>query len=338
LSPKGLSVAVLAGGPSAEAAVSRVSAEAVCKALGRSGHEAVVLEVGPSLPGQLLSGSEARPAFDVAFPVAHGRLGEDGGLQGLLEVLGLPYVGSQVLASALGASKPHAKLQFERWGLPTAQGLVVKAQADSHAAAREVWEKLGRSVVIKPAGGGSAIGVTRLAEDSEDNAFVSALEQASLVDDAVLVERRVFGHEVTCGVLENEQGVPEALPPTLIVAQAADFYDFRSRYAQGGSRHLCPAPLPERLLAEIQRVAVLAHQAIGARDLSRADFVVAETDQARPITLLEVNTLPGMTPVSLFPEACAVFGLSFEVLVDRLARRAWSRRGTQGPREVPMPG
>jgi D-alanine-D-alanine ligase len=221
--------------------------------------------------------------------------------------------------------------------LPVAEDALVLAGEPLRERATELRQRLGAAVVVKPAGGGSAIGVGRIRAEDDDAALVAALEAALTIDPVALVERFVTGLEVTCGVLEDAAGVPQALPPTLISARAADWYDFKSRYGTAGSTHQCPAPFAAALLAEIQRVAVGAHRALGARDLSRVDFVVSEGDRTRPVTLLEVNTLPGMTATSLFPEAAAVAGVPFRELCDRLARRAFERPRRAAPPEQPMP-
>jgi D-alanine-D-alanine ligase len=327
-----LSVAVVAGGPSAEAEVSRTSAAAVAAALERRGHRVSRRELDAELAEHL-----RKAAIDVVFPVTHGPLGEDGCLQGLLEVLGLPYVGSGVLASALCMSKPHAKAFFANAGLPLARGETVRRSGDALRLARLVREDLGPAVVVKPASGGSAIGVGRIGARASDEELAAALELAFTVDELVLVECFKPGREVTCGVLEDDQGVPEALPPTLILPRAADWYDFRSRYAEAGSDHVCPAPFDAALTDRIQEVAEDAHRALGARDLSRVDFVVGEGDPEEAVTLLEVNTLPGMTATSLFPEAAAAAGIDFEALCDRLVRRALARPRREAPAALPMP-
>ncbi len=322
-----LKVAIVAGGPSSEAAVSRTSAAGVLKALGSAGHHATVLELDAQLPASLLSGG-----YDVVFPIAHGPMGEDGCLQGLLEVLGLPYVGCGVAASAVSASKPLAKLAFRAAGLPVAEDLLVTAGASLDAAVAEVHAKLGDAVAVKPANGGSAIGVTLLQAGSSVAELRSALQSALELDDQVLVERLVTGQEVTCGVLELEPGKPVALPPTLIEPALAGWYDFASKYASGGSRHTCPAPFGERV-TEVQRLAVAAHRAVGARDMSRIDFLVGDAE----LVVLEVNTLPGMTPTSLFPEAAQVSGLAFPSLCDGLVRTALSRPRRQAPKAPEIP-
>lgn len=326
-----LSVAVIAGGPSTEAAVSRTSAAAVREALIAAGHRPEVLELEPELFSALGAGN-----YDVVFPVTHGPLGEDGCLQGLLEILDAPYVGSGVLASALAASKPHAKALFRQRGLPVASDVLVARGEPLAERAAEIRRELGSKVVVKPASGGSAIATSRVGESDPDIDLVKALELAHAVDPFALVESFVNGDEVTCGVLESDTGVV-ALPPTQIVSKAADWYDFESRYRAGGSEHRCPAPFSAAVSRRIQDVAVTAFRALGCRDLGRVDFVVAPDAGPSAVTLLEINTLPGMTATSLFPEAAAIAGVPFPELCDRLARRALARPRRERPREIPMP-
>jgi D-alanine-D-alanine ligase len=327
-------VAVIQGGPSAEAEVSRRSAAGVAAALGRAGHGVERLELGPSLARALGDGG-----FDAAFPATHGALGEDGALQGMLEILGVPYVGSGVLASATAMHKPSAKRAFGQAGLPLAADATVLHGEPLGEAARRVRGRLGRGVVVKPASQGSAIGVALVAEDEPDASLERALADALRYDDVVLCERFVRGREVTCGVLEAPAlGGLRAFPPTEIFSKAASWYDFASRYAQGGSAHRCPADLGAELSARVQQIACAAHRAIGCRDLSRVDFVVGDGDDPSAVTLLEVNTLPGMTATSLFPEAAAAAGIAFDVLCDALVRGAQERaRSVARPDPVPIP-
>jgi D-alanine-D-alanine ligase len=329
-------VAVIAGGPSAEAAVSQRSAAAVQKGLVAAGHRVTPLALDSELPRALAS-----QRFDAVFPVTHGPLGEDGCLQGLLEVLGLPYVGSGVLASALAMSKPHAKAHFRAAELPVARERTLHAghrELDLEREAALIRRELGRAVIVKPASGGSAIGVGRITEDASDAEFARAVEAAFAVDPCVLVEAFMPGLEVTCGVLETDPdgaSSPVPLPPTLIRSKAADWYDFTSRYATGGSEHECPAPFDRALIERIQSVAVGAFRALGARDLARMDFVV--NPERGALILLEANSLPGMTATSLFPEAASIAGRSFPELCDLLVRRAASRKRAPAPAVVPMP-
>ncbi|MFO7179379.1 MAG: D-alanine--D-alanine ligase [Pseudomonadota bacterium] len=322
-------VAVIAGGPSVEAAVSRASARGVSEALSRSGHSPSVIELDADLPSAL-----ARSRPDVVFPVTHGALGEDGCLQGLLEVLDLPYVGSGVLASALAASKPHAKVAFRAAGLPLAADAVVARGEDFATRVAEIRRALGRALVVKPADGGSAIGVSVIEDAEPDSAVHQALERALATSPTALVESRVRGIEVTCAVLE-EGGRPRALPLVLIRPKLAGFYDFTSKYRAGGSDHVCPAPLSERVTTAIQRAAIDAHRALGCRDLSRVDFIVDEERES--FIVLEVNTLPGMTATSLFPEAAAASGIPFEGLCDLLVKNALGRPRRATPKAPEMP-
>lgn len=324
------SVAIVAGGPSSEAGVSRASAAGVEQALRDAGHRPEIIELDGSLAGRL-----ARGDHDVVFPAVHGAIGEDGCLQGLLEILAIPYVGSGVLASALAMSKPHAKVHFRQAGLPVAKDALVSSEENPRDAARRVRALLGAAVVVKPAAGGSAIGVEIVVADAEDAALAAALERVLALDPVVLVEELRQGKEVTCAVLEDESGAARALPPTLILPRAAGWYDFQSKYAKGGSVHQCPAPFAAELVSRIQSAAVSAHAALGCRDLSRVDFVV--DDDRGDISVLEVNTLPGMTATSLFPEAAAAAGIPFSRLCDQLVKRAVARGHRVAPTAVPMP-
>ena len=300
------------------------------QALREAGCQATLVRLDKKLPLVL---QEAQ--FDVAFPVAHGPVGEDGCLQGLLEVIGVPYVGSGVCGSAVAADKPTAKRCFRDAGLPVAEQCVVAATRDAAGAAADAVARLGGPLVVKPANGGSAIGVTRVLRTAADVELLPELEtglrNAWAMGSAALVERFHKGQEVTCGVLEIEETtIP--LPPTLIRAKTNDWYDFAARYGDAGSEHLCPAPLPEGVYKQVQKLAVAAHQAVGARDLSRVDFVVGDS-----AIVLEVNTLPGMTATSNYPEAAAAAGISFSELCAHLVSRAVARPVRSQPEAVPWP-
>jgi D-alanine-D-alanine ligase len=325
-----LSVAVIQGGPSTEAEVSRASARGVAAALEESGHRVVRLELDAFLSESLRTGG-----FDVVFPVVHGAVGEDGCLQGLLEVLELPYVGSGLLASALAMHKRVARILFERAGLPAARGLAVSraGQASARVAAERARQEIGARLVVKPSAHGSALGVARLDETATPDEVARAIEAAWAMDEFAIVEHFARGREVTCGVLELEHAL--ALPPTEILSPNDPFYTYEARYAPGRSVHVCPAKLPPTILARVQQVAVAAHAALGCRDLSRIDFVVGDVDDPDAVTLLEVNTLPGMTATSLYPEAAGVHGLPMPMLCDALATRAHTRGPT--PRLAPRP-
>jgi D-alanine-D-alanine ligase len=320
-------VAVVQGGPSSEAEVSRASAASVARALTAAGHRVVRLELDAFLADSLRTGG-----YEVVFPVSHGAVGEDGSLQGLLEVLDMPYVGSDVLASALAMNKRVAKLLFAAAGLPIAKALEAKRGGDARALAEQALRDVGERLVVKPCSNGSAIGVARFDAGVSVADLAKAIEAAWQVDDVVLVERFAPGREVTCGV----RGTGDAaapLPPTEIRASKDAFYTYEARYAPGRSEHLCPAPLDPTLFARVQEIAVAAHRALGCRDLCRADFVVGDAE----VTLLEVNTMPGFTDTSLYPEAAGVAGIPMTELCDGYVTAAVKRGPPRRNAAFPLP-
>lgn len=310
----GLAVAVLMGGPSAEAEVSRVSAAGVAAALTQAGHRATRIELDAQTNQKLI---ELAP--DVVFPALHGPPGEDGTVQGFLEILGLPYVGSGVHGSAAAMDKSLAKAIFRRAGLPVADDVVIASDCDPADAERQVLEQLGDRVVIKPLSQGSAIGVTLAANGGD---LKIGLRKALEFGGGVLVEPYVLGKEITVGVLDLHGKAPMELPVIEIATAQNEWYDYTNRYTQGRSDHIIPARLPEAVNQRLQQIAVTAHIRLQLRDLSRADFIVTDRDE---IVLLEVNTLPGMTPTSLFPDAARAVGYDFPALVDALVNSAFSR-------------
>ncbi|MBX3222056.1 MAG: D-alanine--D-alanine ligase [Labilithrix sp.] len=323
-----LSVAVVMGGPASEAEVSRASAASVARALDEAGHRVVRLELDAYLADSLRTGG-----FEVVFPVAHGAVGEDGSLQGLLEVLELPYVGSGVLASALAMDKRTAKVLFAEAGLPIARSIAARRGASSAAEqAERALAELGDALVVKPCANGSAIGVARFASGAPPAQVAAAIDAAWAVDEVALVEVFAPGREVTCGVLDLRE--PAWLPPTEIRSPNDAFYTYQARYAPGRSEHLCPAPLGEALTRRVQEIAVAAHRALGCRDLSRVDFVVPDAGEP---TLLEVNTMPGFTDTSLYPEAAATAGVSMPELCSGLVRAAAARGATRRNAPLPLP-
>lgn len=327
------SVAVVQGGPSSEAEVSRRSAQTVARALAQAGHRAVRLELDVYLADSLRTGG-----YDVVFPIVHGAVGEDGSLQGLLEVLDIPYVGSGVLASALAMNKRTAKTLFASAGLPIAPGLALTSGSESpRAFAERALTTLGARVVVKPCSSGSAIGVTRFDQGASIGALEEALAAALALDDVVLVERFAKGEEITCGVLDLHGEPATALPPTLIEAPSDAFYTYEARYGAGRSQHTCPAPLPGPIVDRVKEVALRAHRTLGCRDLSRVDFVVGDGDPDLAVTLLEVNTLPGFTDTSLYPEAAGVFGIPLPELCHGLVASALKRGASRRNAPRPLP-
>jgi len=317
-------IAVVQGGPSSEAEVSRASAAGVTGALEEASHRVERLELEPALAEKLRAHD-----FDVVFPVVHGAVGEDGALQGLLEVLGLPYVGSDVLASAMAMNKAIARLVFASAKLPIARGVAV-TRGDALACAKAARAEAGAAVVVKPAASGSAIGVSRFEATASDEQVARGIDEAWKLDRTAIVESFVKGREITCSVLDAPS--PRVLAATEVASPMDAFYTYEARYAPGRSKHTCPAKLGD-LEKRVHDVAIAAHVALGCRDLSRADFIVTETD----VVLLEVNTLPGMTATSLYPEAAAVAGLSFSSLCDTLVKNAHARGATARNAPIPLP-
>ena len=305
-----LDIAVLMGGTSAEREVSLATGSQVVAALEERGHH--VTSVDSAEEGfieELRSGG-----FDVVFICLHGRFGEDGTVQGALELLGIPYVGSGVLASALAMDKVMSKRVFDAAGLATPAWLVVRSgetlEPEDAAAA------LGSKMVVKPASEGSSVGMSIVHEPAE---LPAALALAFEYDDVVVVEAFVAGAEVTVGVIGNSD--PVALP-TLEVVPEHEFYDYESKYVPGMSRHIIPARVSEQARAECQRIALDAHRILGCRGMSRADTIVTEADE---VYLLEVNTIPGMTRTSLLPDAARAAGIEFPELCERLVALALER-------------
>ncbi|MCL2823579.1 MAG: D-alanine--D-alanine ligase [Polyangiaceae bacterium] len=332
-----MKVAIIQGGPSAEAEVSRKSAAAVEQALLLKGHNVNKLELNQELPRALMDTSH-----DVVFPVVHGKLGEDGAVQGLLEILALPYVGSSVLACALACNKVQAKHAFRVNNLPVAEHhvlhLVDITNENTGPTIQSVANQFPTGVAIKPASQGSAIGISLVPNPRDTSALHHAITTAFQFDDVVLCEQLIQGREVTCGVLDTPTlGGLHPLPVTEIFSKAASWYDFQSRYATGGSVHTCPASLPKHVFERVQTIATAAHQALGCRDMSRVDFIVGDSNNPDAITLLEVNVIPGMTATSLFPEAAAASGIGFADLCDGLVRAAATRTRVKQVEIKPMP-
>jgi D-alanine-D-alanine ligase len=330
-----LSVAVIQGGPSSEAEVSRASAVGVAGALAAAGHTVTRVELDA-----FTSESRRTGGYDVVFPVTHGAVGEDGSLQGLLEVLDLPYVGSDVLGSALAMHKRMARVVFASAGLPVARGIVARrgSARDAAAAADTARRDVGGRLVVKPSAHGSAIGVARFDETAPTADVAAAIEAVWTIDTHAVVEHFARGREVTCGILAlHEAHEAKALPPTEIVSPSDAFYTYEARYAPGRSVHVCPAKLPLAVTERVQRVAIEAHRALGCRDLSRVDFVVGDDDSPDAVTLLEVNTLPGMTATSLYPEAAAAVGYSMPELCSALALHAFERGASRRVAARPLP-
>lgn len=305
-----IKVAVLKGGRSGEREVSLNSGAQVAEALRTAGYEVTEIDAGsPQFVSAL-----AACAADVVFICLHGRFGEDGTVQGLCELLDLPYTGSGVLASALAMDKLRSKQFFEHAGLATPPYVVLRRSQAWDA--NDITRQLGEKTVVKPANEGSSVGMSIVHDAGE---LPAAIELAFEHDDVVIVERFVSGVEVTVAVLGDDE--PTALP-TLEVVPAHEFYDYESKYVPGMSTHIIPARISEEAEFECQRLSLEAHKALGCRGLTRSDTIVAEDGV---VWLLEINTIPGMTATSLVPDAARAAGIEFPRLCSMVVESALAK-------------
>jgi D-alanine-D-alanine ligase len=290
-------VAVLLGGRSAEREVSLTSGHGCAKALREEGFE--VVEIDPQTSDLAAQINAAGP--DVVFNALHGRWGEDGSVQGLLELLAIPYTHSGVLASALAMHKQRAKDVFRAAGLPLVKSIVADRRA---AAAGHLMEP---PYVVKPMNEGSSVGVFIIRKGDNRPPAALGSDQWALSDE-MMIEEFVPGRELTVAVMGTR-----ALAVTEISTNL-EFYDYEAKYAPGGSIHTLPAKIPAAVAEEAMRLAERAHAALGCRGVSRADFRYDDTAGKQRLVVLEVNTQPGMTPTSLVPEQAALNGMSYRAL------------------------
>jgi len=358
-------VAVVFGGRSTEHAVSCVSAGSVLAAIDRDRYDVVPVGISregrwvlagdepdklaitggelPEVPSDgapvVLSGDPTHRGLavhepgqvprelgevDVVLPLLHGPYGEDGTIQGLLELAGVPYVGSGVFASAAAMDKGHMKALLQGAGLPVGPYAVVtpRAWATDKAAVRETVAALGYPVFVKPARAGSSVGITKVHGPDE---LDDAVEVARSHDPRVVVEAMLDGREIECGVLEGLDGSPPeaSVPGEVVVGGDHEFYDFAAKYLPDeGTDLVIPADLPQDVVAEVQALAAQAFDALGCEGLARVDFFVT---RAGRVVVNEVNTMPGFTPVSMFPLLWAATGIDYPALVDRLVQTALAR-------------
>jgi D-alanine-D-alanine ligase len=346
-------VAVVYGGRSSEHGVSVVSAGSVLKALDPARYEVIPIGITPA-GGWVLTDSEPAaqisgrtlpevekgtavvlagdptsgglvtldPAeglrtltdVDVVFPVLHGRFGEDGTIQGLLELAGIPYVGSGIFASAAGMDKEFTKKLLHADGLPVGEFAVLRR---GQALAQADVDRLGLPVFVKPARAGSSVGITKVRRPED---LPAAVEQARRHDDKVLIEAAVTGREVECGVLEDVDGRAIAsVPAEIRFVGDHDWYDFDAKYLDDACEFDIPADLPEDVTAAIRATACQAFDALDCAGLARVDFFVRPDGS---LVINEINTMPGFTPISMFPKMWAATGVGYAELVDRLIASA----------------
>ncbi len=298
-------IAVLYGGPSGEREVSLDSGGAVLRALQGLGLDAVGIDIQPARLQQQVVDSRA----EIAFNVCHGAVGEDGLLQACLETQGIPYTGSGVLATALAMDKWRCKQLWRAAGLPVTDGILLRRGAS----VPDLGARFGWPLYIKPNHGGSSLGVSKVTDPAE---LDMALQTAFAIEDEVLCEDAIIGHEATVGILDHR-----ALPPIVIETPRA-FYDYTAKYLADDTRYLLPSGLGSTLDQQLQELALKAFAELGGRDWGRVDFMVSA--EGRPY-LLEVNSVPGMTNHSLIPMAAKAVGLGFPELCDTILRIAQRR-------------
>jgi D-alanine-D-alanine ligase len=305
---KKIRLALLAGGKSGEREVSLKGAEEVAKAL--DPHKYEVKRYDPATDLAKLA-TEA-DSLDAAFILLHGPFGEDGTVQGFLDLLSIPYQGSGVLGSAIAMDKNLSKILYRNAGLKVPQWYMASKEDIDNTG--NILGQLGLPLVIKPARQGSSLGMT-IARSEDD--IAEGLKKAFGIDRQVMVEEFITGREITGGVIGNEELT--ALPLVEIIpGDAYEFFDYEAKYQPGASKEICPADLEAAITVRAQNYALAAHRALQLRGYSRTDMIVSGDD----IYLLETNTIPGMTPTSLLPQGAAAAGFDFPALLDRLIELA----------------
>ena len=315
-----MKVAVLKGGRTLERSVSLRSGAHVQEALQRLGHDVVALDAGPELIAELLA---AKP--DVAFVALHGRDGEDGTVQGLLEAIGTPYTGSGPAACMCCTDKVLAKHLMRDAGVPTPEFHALREtsikELGAAAAMGEIERRLGFPLVVKPAVGGSALGV-KFARTGDE--LPGSLVGAFSYDRSVLIERYVKGRDLAVSVLDGAESRAMALPVVEAVPREEDFYDYESRYEIGMTTFVCPAELGAETTERAQELAVRVYELLGCHGVARVDLMLEEG--TGELWVLETNVVPGLTETSLLPQAADAAGIGFDELVTRILDSAWTRQ------------
>lgn len=334
---KKLRIAVIFGGRSGEHEVSLVSAASVMKALNPKKYK--IIPIGITKTGKWMSGENTLEALktgktkkalnklpaelqniDVAFPVLHGPFGEDGTIQGLLEIADIPYVGCDVLASAIAMDKYISKIIFKAYGLPQVKFL----RANRNEIKKElpkikklIKKQIGFPCFVKPANLGSSVGISKAKNEKQ---LVAALNNAASYDSSIIIEKAVDAREIECAVLGNTHPVASVAGE---IIPNREFYDYFSKYVDGKARLVIPAKLSTKKMREVQKLAVQAFRALECRGMGRVDFLMDK--KTGKLYLSEVNTIPGFTGISMYPKLWAISGISYPRLIDRLIKLALER-------------
>ncbi len=325
-------VGVLRGGPSAECKISLKTGESVLSNLPEQydKKDIVLSKEGEwYLDGNFSYPEKIFRSVDVIFNALHGEFGEDGKVQQIFDIFGIPYTGSGALASAMGMNKILARASFINAGILVPRAIALDTDEKAADAAHRVFRKMGPSLAVKPASSGSSMGISIVHNYSD---LIKAIEKASRLGarrpsepGKVIVEEYIKGREAACGVIDNFRGEERyALPPIEIIPPAdSDFFDYKAKYG-GKASEICPANFEQPVKADIEDAARKAHEALGCRHYSRADFIISERSfkGEQKVYLLEVNTLPGLTGESLLPKAINAVGSSYPELLDHLIKEA----------------
>ncbi len=346
-----LKVGVLMGGPSTEREVSMITGQAVFDNLDRKKYSVSKIIMGRDSTFVLKQKNgrsrkldflnKDRKLFDLIFIAMHGTPGEDGTVQGLFQFLGIKYTGPEALSSALAMNKVYSAMVYYANGLPHPEFIHFKKEGWKHRKEKilsDIKVRVGFPLVLKPVDQGSAVGVTIVKQEKElEKEINKTIKQFSWL----MAQKFIKGQEGTCGVIEkDDQLMP--LPPTHILANLSEFYDYKSKYSKGGSTHVCPADFPEEINHQMQDLALAAHQVLGCRGMSRTDIFYCEKKKEKKydhcehgengcghdhcgceqgeLYVIETNTIPGMTPTSLFPEAVGKVGIGFSEMLDLIIK------------------
>lgn len=305
-----LKVALLSGGTSNEREISLRSGEAVFAALDKNKYEIFRYDLKTDLENFINDALAEK--FKIVLPILHGAVGEDGRLQGLLDILNLKYVFSGHLSHAIGMNKNLAKTIVAARGITTPESVILN-KLDNYDL-KKISSALSWPIMVKPVSAGSSVGISKANNEAE---LSRAISNAFQYDNQIILEKYIKGREFTVAIMGNK--CPQALPVIEIIPKAGEFYDYRSKYEDGGSEHICPAVIDNELSEKIKNCAVNVFQIIGCADLARVDFMMDENNQ---FYFIEINTIPGMTSVSLAPEAARQSGLEFGDFLDRLIESA----------------